>query len=182
MKRVGVLIGDVCASREALMMRTVLGSCVSACLFDPVAGVGGMNHFMLPGEGDDDHLPSRFGVNAMEMLINEMMKLQGDRRRLQAKVFGGASVLQMTDPLLQVGERNADFVRQFLEVERIPVVSHCLGGTRPLEVRFFTGTAKAMVRPVPQQSLDAIWAIEKRYCTALMTRLARPEFQDVTLF
>ncbi|MGH7767165.1 MAG: chemotaxis protein CheD, partial [Candidatus Binatia bacterium] len=94
-KEVSIHIGGVFASRDPTVVRTVLGSCVSACLFDPLTNVGGMNHFMLPdGEPDGDQ-PTRYGINAMEVLINEIMKLGGERRRLRAKVFGAGHVLNI---------------------------------------------------------------------------------------
>src|SRR5262245_42002874 len=99
-------IGGVYVSRAATVIHTVLGSCVSACLFDPLCGIGGMNHFLLPDPYDDDGLPTRYGINAMEILINEIMRLGGDRRRLQAKAFGGAAVLNLQSELLQAGEKN----------------------------------------------------------------------------
>jgi len=141
-------IGGGDASAEPVVLTTLLGSCVAACLHDPVAGVGGMNHFMLPGEDRGGPLPSRFGVHAMELLINRIMQLGGDRRRLQAKVFGGGNVLSAFRGARSVADANVAFVRRFLETEGIPVVAERLGGTRPVEVRFHTATGRAQVRPL----------------------------------
>src|SRR5687767_7179011 len=91
--RFTIHIGGVHASREPILLDTVLGSCISACVYDPVAGIGGMNHFMLPEGADADNPTSaRYGVNAMELLISEIMKLGGTRKRFQAKIFGGGHV------------------------------------------------------------------------------------------
>ena len=90
-----IIVGDVFASDEPALVATVLGSCVAACMYDPVTQVGGMNHFMLP-QANRETTSAAFGIHAMELLINKIMRLGGDRRRLQAKHFGGASGLTMT--------------------------------------------------------------------------------------
>ncbi|MBI3777558.1 MAG: hypothetical protein HY274_01340 [Gammaproteobacteria bacterium] len=140
-------IGGLRASRDPLLLDTVLGSCIAACLYDPVFGIGGMNHFMLP-EGADPGNPTsaRYGVNAMELLISELMKLGADRRRFQAKVFGGGHVLKIRESLDGVPQRNIDFVRQFLETEQIPVVKEDVGGYQPRRVLFHTHTGKVYLK------------------------------------
>src|SRR5262245_5069328 len=136
-------VGEVYASPEPVRIRTVLGSCISACLFDPVTGVGGMNHFMLPHGSEDKELPARYGVHAMELLITTIMKLGGDRRRLQAKVFGGGHVLVLQDQLLAVPEANIQFAKHFLTTEQIPIRGLRVGGDRPLLVHFYPQTGRA---------------------------------------
>ena len=91
-KQISIHIGGYHASREPSVIHTVLGSCVAVCLFDPVNRVGGMNHILLPGKADMRHfdVSARYGINAMELLINKMMQLGGSRNRFLAKVFGGA--------------------------------------------------------------------------------------------
>ncbi len=140
-------IGGLHASRDPMLLDTVLGSCIAACLYDPVFGIGGMNHFMLP-EGADPGNPTsaRYGVNAMELLISELMKLGADRRRFQAKVFGGGHVLKIRESLDGVPQRNIDFVRQFLETEQIPVVKEDVGGYQPRRVLFHTHTGKVYLK------------------------------------
>src|SRR5580658_1868975 len=86
-------IGEIFASREPAVVRTVLGSCIAVCLRDPVAGVGGMNHFLLPYGGHNELASARYGIHAMELLINDCMKVGADRAKLEAKVFGGGHVL-----------------------------------------------------------------------------------------
>ena len=113
-----IFIGEAKASKQPLSLHTLLGSCVAVCLHDPLSGIGGMNHILLPGRSKIDS-SSRFGVHAMELLINEMMKLGADRRRLVAKCCGGGNVLaSFRHPT--VGDRNAQFVREFLSTENIP--------------------------------------------------------------
>src|SRR4051794_8740670 len=122
---VRVLPGQYFASAQDVAIVTVLGSCVAACLRDTERGIGGMNHFMLPRERSDAGVAStsaRYGVNAMELLINDVMRLGARRGRLVAKVFGGGNVLAGCT-LLNVGQANADFVTEFLRAESIPVVA-----------------------------------------------------------
>src|SRR5580658_1230516 len=118
-------IGQILADSKPLAIRTILGSCVSACLYDPITHIGGANHILLPSDEltDPSRLEARFGVHAMELLINAMMQLGADRRRLVAKAFGGANVLAgMSSPT--VGERNVSFVKDFLKTEGIRLTSH----------------------------------------------------------
>jgi chemotaxis protein methyltransferase CheR len=153
-----IILGQLHASREPIWIGTTLGSCVSACLFDPVAQVGGMNHFLLPDGSDGPLGRARYGVHAMELLINLIMKLGGDRRRLRAKLFGAAWVL--TTPT-DVPRRNADFVRAFVATEGIPVVAERLGGNRPLEVRFHPHDGRALVREIDSQRVAELIARER---------------------
>jgi chemotaxis protein CheD len=140
-----VHIGGVAASADPCVMRTVLGSCVSVCLHDPVTKIGGINHFLLPGEGNDVGLATRFGVHAMELLINAIMRHGGDRRRLSAKVFGGGNVLSGMG-LPTVGELNSAFTLEFLATEQIPIVARRLGGVDAVQLRFHTDTSQVWVR------------------------------------
>lgn len=122
---VKVLPGEFFAWDEDITVQTVLGSCVAVCLHDPQAGVGGMNHFLLPSCDDaeaDASCPARYGVHAMELLINRMLKLGAQRNRFTAKVFGGASLIEGTRAM-SVGSRNIHFVDQFMLTEQIPVLS-----------------------------------------------------------
>ncbi|MGQ0646683.1 MAG: CheR family methyltransferase [Gemmatimonadaceae bacterium] len=160
-KLVRIEAGGVHASRDATEIRTVLGSCVAACIYDPALGVGGMNHFMLP-VGENTDRPARYGVHAMELLINEVMKLGGERSRLRAKVFGGASVIRALKTGADVGRKNAEFIRAFLATERIPIDAEQLGGTNPLEVRFNTDTSKVRVRALDSERDRAVFKTEEQ--------------------
>lgn len=134
---------------------TILGSCVATCLWDPVARVGGMNHFLVPEGASGSHTSASFGVNAMELLINALAKIGADRRRLRAKVFGGA---RMIAGLTDVGSHNATFVKEFLSLEGIPLDGESLGGTQARRVEFWSANGRArqmlvgetpiLVRPV----------------------------------
>lgn len=133
--------GETHVTREPdEVLSTVLGSCIAACVRDPVARVGGMNHFLLP-EGDGrDRLASRYGVNAMELLINGILQLGGSRRRLEAKIFGGANVIPA---LSDIGRRNADFARNFLAAEGIVLIGEDVGGTAARRVRYWPESGRA---------------------------------------
>ena len=149
--RVTLRIGGLFASFRPLVLDTVLGSCVAACLYDPVAKAGGMNHFMLPDGADaNDPTSARYGVNAMELLINELLKMNAHRRRLQAKIFGAGHVLQVRERLGSVPQRNIEFIRKFLGTEGIPVIKEDLGGFRPRRVLFSTQTGTAYLRYLDQ--------------------------------
>ena len=148
---------------------TVLGSCVAACIRDPVLRLGGMNHFLLPdGNGADGGAPARYGSYAMEVLINELLKRGASRKRLEAKVFGGANVLKgfTSNP---VGTRNAEFVRSYLDAEGIPVVAEDLCGIHPRKVWFFPQTGKVMVHRLPHAHDAEVAAAE----SAARARLSR---------
>jgi len=141
-----IALGEMAANATPSEISTVLGSCVAACLYDPEARVGGMNHFLLPDGDAATQMPRRYGVHAMELLINEIMKQGGDRRRLVGKAFGGAHSPSLGDAGRRVAESNAAFVRRFLQVEGIPLLAERLGGEQPLEVRFETHSGRARVR------------------------------------
>jgi len=146
---VKVLPGEFYVTAEDIALTTTLGSCVAACIHDPVAGVGGMNHFMLP-DSTSERMPgmistsARYGAFAMELLLNQLYAAGASRKRLRARVFGGAHVLPGAS-VSQVGMRNAEFVREFLRKESIELVAEKLAGTEALKVCFFPVTGKTWV-------------------------------------
>jgi len=135
--RVRIDPGEYYVSREPVVISTLLGSCVSACLYDPVTRVVGMNHFLLANKRYARDIPiieseaGRYGIHAMELLINDMQKQGAKRRNLKAKVFGGGDVLRYykggKDNFFYVGEVNCRFVREFLRSEKIAVTASDLG-------------------------------------------------------
>jgi len=147
---------------------TVLGSCIAACLYDPEARIGGMNHFMLP-EGIDPKNPNstRYGVHAMELLISDLMKLGAARSRFRAKIFGGGHVLKIRESAKGVPQRNIEFVRRFLEGEQIPVVKEDLGGYQPRRVLFHTDTSKVFMKYLGQQEAERTAEEEMVYLISL---------------
>lgn len=144
MNAVKILPGEYFVANEELTIMTVLGSCIAACIWDSQRRIGGMNHFMLP-EGTPLDTSGRYGSYAMELLINEMIKLGASRENLQAKVFGGGQVIS-SFTTMNVGERNTKFVMDYLQTERIPIVSKDVLDIYPRKVVFFPLSGKAMVK------------------------------------
>lgn len=142
---VHVIQGDQAVSKSANdIMTTVLGSCVATCIYDPCAKVGGMNHFLLPGgQHGGDCAASNYGLNAMELLINGLLKKGAQRENFTAKIFGGA---KMFDGLSDIGLKNAKFAREFLSFEGIPCVSEDLGGTMARRLRFWPTNGRAQLK------------------------------------
>jgi chemotaxis receptor (MCP) glutamine deamidase CheD len=146
-KLIRLAIGDVAVSVEPADLTTVLGSCVAVCLHDPTLRAGGMNHIFLPSSPDGEDSSRRYGVHAMELLINNLMREGCDRRRLVAKAFGGANLFGQNVET-SVGTKNTKFVREFLTLERIPLVAEKLGGQRPLSIHFQTDDSRVRVKTV----------------------------------
>lgn len=141
MRLIHVIQGDYAISDEPhVALTTILGSCVAACIRDPVAGIGGMNHFLLPGDKNKGNEGVRYGVHAMELLINGLLARGASRRRLEGKLFGGANVVH---GLSDVGAQNAAFAEQFLRAEQIPCIGSSLGGDRARRIRFWPVTGRA---------------------------------------
>lgn len=164
-----ILPGEYFATRRDMLIVTVLGSCVSACLHDSHQGIGGMNHFLLPGTPDSlpgSDASARYGVHAMELLLNQMMKLGAQKNRLVAKVFGGGNMLQK-DPRGGVGTRNAEFVLSFLATENIPVVGQDLLADFPRKVYFFSTTGRVLIKRLRRINNDTLLQRERDYIERL---------------
>jgi chemotaxis protein CheD len=165
-----ILPGEYYYTGKNMLIVTVLGSCVSACIRDRVTGLGGMNHFMLPDGGGDAGSPvsasMRYGTYAMEVLINDLLKAGARREHLEAKVFGGGAVLRGFTAM-NVGERNAAFVMNFLKTERIPVLAEDLNDIYPRKVYFFPKTGKVLVKKLMQTQNDTVAKRELDYARRL---------------
>jgi chemotaxis protein methyltransferase CheR len=153
-EQVVINVGEMHTSDRPVEIKTLLGSCVAACLYDPVTGIGGMNHFLLPDSSDAGGDTARFGVHAMEMLINALMKLGADRRRLEGKLFGGGNVLGSVSRRPTVGERNAEFAREFLRKEGIVLRGERLQSDCGTEVRFWPHVGRVFIRDIATTLLD----------------------------
>ena len=140
--------GDEMVSNvEGLLITTVLGSCISICLWDPEQRIGGMNHLLLPELKQNGSALNTAGAIAMERLINQMVKLGAERARLRAKLFGGSSMLSgMTD----IGARNAEFGRSYLASEGIPCDNESVGGTQARKLRFWPTSGSVMQKFVQE--------------------------------
>jgi chemotaxis protein CheD len=155
-------IGDYHFDKEPVLMKTVLGSCVSVCLFNPnIPNHAGMNHIFLPGKSsiERNDKNARYGIHAMEILINEFIKSGIPRTKLHAKIFGGGYIVDLgiKNESDSIGTRNINFVREFLEMEKIPIVSSDVGGRFCRSVHFNTSNYDVIVRKhTPNQSQEVI--------------------------
>lgn len=180
-----ILPGEYYATGDNEYITTTLGSCVSACIWDPFVHFGGMNHFMLP-DCDDAKVAdfasggasdsARYGSFAMEHLINVILKAGGRRERLQAKIVGGGHVLQITT---NIGERNIEFVRNYLRNEGINIVGEDVGGRCGRQVRFHPQSGNAAVRPLASTENRGIVDLEGSY---RRTIVQQPAAGEVELF
>ncbi len=172
---VKVLPGEFFVAGEDIVLSTLLGSCVSACMWDPAMRVGGMNHFMLPGSSGPGEsaagptaLAGRYGAFAMEQLINALIKRGARRENLRAKLFGGGQVMR-NFIAINIGERNAEFVIGFLRTEGIRVVSRDLLDVHARRVAFFPCTGRALCRKLAQPD-ESLIAAERQYTDRLAAR------------
>lgn len=144
--------GEFHATTDDVVLSTLLGSCVAACLYDPANKIIGMNHFMLVGSQnkEDNYFLSdsgRYGINAMELLINSMMKLGADKKNIKAKSFGGAHVLNSVQiTFANIPANNVNFIKKFLEAENIKLISDDLGGVLGRKIFFFNSTYKVLLK------------------------------------
>ncbi|HCL57979.1 MAG TPA: chemoreceptor glutamine deamidase CheD [Spirochaetia bacterium] len=146
--------GEYFVSGDDVIISTVLGSCVSVCLFDPVSRIGGMNHFMLPQDVEINEKKiytskTQYGIFAMDMIINESLKKGASKKNLQAKLFGG---LFDEESRFQVGKNNIDFARKYLSLENIPIVSESIGGLDARKIYFYPHTGKTLVKKISNQN------------------------------
>lgn len=157
---VKVLPGEFFVHDEDILIMTTLGSCIAACLWDRQQHIGGMNHFMLPDGIAGGADAGRYGSFAMELLINEMIKRGATRSTMEAKVFGGGAVIGGMSTL-NVGERNTQFVLDYLRTERITVVSKDVLDVYPRKVCFLPASGKAMVKRLASANTEALVAQER---------------------
>ncbi len=159
-RRVHVVQGEFHVTGDpGVVLTTILGSCVAACLRDPLARVGGMNHFLLPGRGEEAGGDSvRYGVHAMELLVNGLLREGARRERLEAKLFGGA---RMLEGLTDIGTQNAEFAKYFLQRERIALTGGSLQGDRGRRVQFWPASGRARQMTI-EQGEATVFAAERR--------------------
>lgn len=179
---VKVLPGEYYATNTEEMIVTVLGSCVSVCLRDNYSGIGGLNHFLLPHDRSGESAllteSARYGTYAMELLVNHLLKLGAQRRRLEAKVFGGGQVIK-DFTFANVGERNVSFVMQHLANEGIPVVAKDVLNIYPRKVHFFPQTGRVMLKKINSLHNATLIEREKVYLRQVDHK---PEVGEVDLF
>jgi len=173
-----ILPGEFYVTMHDELISTVLGSCISACIRDCKLGLGGMNHFMLPASSSDNSwgVANRFGNFAMENLINEILKNGGKRENLEVKLFGGGKILaNMTD----VGLRNIQFAREYVQTENITLISENVGDVYPRKVIYFPATGKALMKRLKSLHNDTVVSREVEYMNDLDNK---PAQDDIELF
>lgn len=175
---VKVLPGEFFVSADRVVLMTTLGSCVSACLHDRHARVGGMNHFMLPDCDSTENASGRFGVFAMELLINELLKRGARRESIEAKIFGGGQVMSSLAST-RIGEKNVAFVETFLAREGISILARDVLNVFPRKVCLFPDSGKVFCKRLAPASVSEVQHIETRYRGQLM---ATPPSGDIELF
>lgn len=177
-----ILPGEFFVSATPMIVYTVLGSCISACIRDPVVGVGGMNHFMLPkpkdGGSDSWGVSTRYGSYAMESLINDILKQGGIKSRLEVKLFGAGKIYEGQ---IDVGARNAEWVLDFLKTEGLTAVKTDLGDVCPRKVYYFTDSGRVLMKKIERLKNKTIAEREQEYATKIQV-VGKPVEEDVTLF
>lgn len=158
-----IFAGELYISTKGEVISTVLGSCISVCMYDPLKGVGGMNHFMLPESSSlagshysrdklsREHLTEnsmKYGITAMEILIRELQKKGALRVNLRAKIFGGGNVITKMTHEPSVGDKNIGFARAYLKMEGIKIESENVGNTFGRKIFFLTGKNSVFVKKV----------------------------------
>jgi chemotaxis protein CheD len=176
-----ILPGEYYVSHRPMVIYTVLGSCVAACIRDPLLQIGGMNHFMLPesqGALDDPLCQSaRYGTFAMEVLINEILARGGQRERLEAKLFGGGHMFGHT--MADIGRTNVEFAKRYLRREGLRLIGQDVGEIYPRKIYYFTDSGRVLLKKIARLKNQTIAERERTYRQALTQA---PAHQDVTLF
>ena len=169
--------------KKGIVLHTLLGSCVAACLYDPINKVIGMNHFLLSNDRYSRNMPvciseaGRYGVNAMELLINGMLKIGALKKNLKAKVFGGACVFntEKHGNFVCVGEVNVRFIKEFLTNEKIPLISSNLGGDCGSIIYFSSSDYSVHLRKIKKSATSRIEVIEEKYWEKKISKQEKEE-------
>ncbi len=171
-RRLHVVQGEQLISDDSdVVLTTILGSCVSCCMRDPKIGIGGMNHFLLPG--GDERTGVRYGLQAMELLINRLLGAGARRDRLEAKLFGGGRLVR---GLSDIGRQNAEFAEKFLKDEGIAYLGGSLGGDNARRIQYWPVSGRARQFLVPDEA--AVFAAEQKRARAR----AEPVVDEVEFF
>jgi chemotaxis protein CheD len=170
-----ILPGQFYVTDQDEMIVTLLGSCIAACVRDTESKIGGMNHFMLPVTGcnkyqaDSEAIISdamRYGNYAMEHLINTILNYGGKRKNLEVKIFGGGKVIES---LGSIGQRNVDFILNYIETEALALAAQDLGGIYPRLIRYFPSTGQVQLKKIQSLHAEAVVSTETRYQQRLKT-------------
>lgn len=172
-KVVKVIAGQyhVSSSPKEVLM-TNLGSCIAACIRDPFAGVGGLNHFLLP-DGNKDSVSSdstRYGVFAMEELVNAILNRGGQKACLEVKIFGGGNVIKSSN---RIGSKNVEFIRKYLSNEGLMIASEDVGGNYPRRIHYYPVSGKVMMKKIASGAQKALSREEEQYQQSLKEKISK---------
>lgn len=179
--------GEYYVSSEDIIA-TVLGSCIAVCIKDKKTGIAGMNHFMLPGDVRSEDIflsaSAKYGMFAMEQLLNDMIKKNGSKKDFEAKVFGGGHVLNFRKTDGNVPESNIEFVRAFLNMEQISIVNQDVGGYTGRKILYFPDTSKVLLKRLTSTVDSQLIKAEQSYKTKLFKQKEKLQTAggDLTLF
>jgi len=177
--------GEYYATANEEVISTMVGSCIATCIFDEEHKIGGMNHFMLPGVVSPQNMllteVGRYGMFAMELLIGELIKMGGNRKKIKAKIFGGGHVIKFRKSDGNVPQANIDFAKKFLELEGIPLLAEDVGGDNGRKIFFFTHTNKALVKRIASmEAMAPMQKAEEQYKARILRK--RLDESGLTLF
>lgn len=151
-----LLPGSLFAHPERHVVITVLGSCVSVCLWDPIRKIGGINHYMLPLWNGEGLASPKYGNIAIPKLIERLVDLGCEKKRLNAKVFGGSEMFKVTGALMHIGERNIVLAQDVLNEENIPIIASDLGGKAGRKLIYDTGSGSVSMKRIARQIDDIV--------------------------
>lgn len=187
LKNVTLHPGEYKVTKDEIIISTVLGSCVSVALYDPLNRQGGMNHFLLPRA---DHIPvddlfllkeeTRYGLYAMEILLNNLLKLGSLKKNLKAKVFGGSNMFYTKDRESSIGNMNAEFALKFLQNEGIPVLSSDTGGHLGRKILYFPKEGRILLKKLESSRKNRLISKDERKFGDSLEK--KKESQDIILF
>lgn len=178
---VKVFSGD-CYSTDSPgeMLVTVLGSCIAACIRDPIAKVGGMNHFLLPDSSNVGDSPTRYGAYAMEKLVNDLLKKGASKSRMEVKIFGGGNVIKSS---AMIGDKNVNFIREYLKTEGLKIAQEDVGGTSPRRIHYYPDSGKVMMRKLNRkEDYENVTKEEVDYQSAITIKADKGAEGGVELF
>ncbi len=177
-KQVTINTGESYASKDPIIINTLLGSCVAVCLYDPINRIGGMNHILFPGQPDIKKFDTsaKYGINAMDILITQIVKLGGQRNNLVAKAFGGAHILPEISKENGVGRKIVAFVKAFLKTEKLQLVNSDLEGVDIRKIFFHTDTGDVFLKRMKQRKDKArnIIINEKKHMKEIKKKINEP--------
>ncbi len=176
--------GEFYVTDRDIVIATLLGSCVSVCLRDPISGISGMNHFLLSNRRYSRNIPicqseaGRYGIHSMELMLNKMFRLGAKKNNLKAKAFGGGNVLPMapgSSNFFLVGSVNVRFIKEFLKTERIPLAASSLGGDVGRVIRFFTEDFAVHVKSIGKLKNNDVSRRDKAFWESSLKKREREE-------